>query len=133
MAAAGAGYSSSTTSYSGHSYTNADAYAHGNVGSTYGYAHAYGSSYTSSYGQSHTTSYNGLAAYAASQQAKANLADLTYSQSQIRQQIGDGYVKKHTIPAGAEYSGFFNIKYNKKLQGLNFTLIIDGEPYTFYF
>lgn len=99
----------------------------------YGYANANGSSYTTAYGQTHTTSYNGLAQYAANQQAAANMADLAYSQGQIRQQIGDGYVKMHTIPAETEYSGFFNVKYNKKMAGLNFTLTIDGNPYTFYF
>lgn len=133
IAAAGAGYSSSTTNYSGSSYTTANARAYGNVGGIYGYANAYGSSYTTTYGQSHTTSYNGLAQYAASQQARANIENLQYSQSQIRQQIGDGYVKMHTIPAETEYSGFFNVKYNKKMQGLTYTIVIDGEPYTFYF
>lgn len=61
------------------------------------------------------------------------MAELSYSQNQIRQQIGDGYVKMHTIPAETEYSGFFNIKYDKKMQGLTYTIIIDGDPYTFYF
>lgn len=133
LAAAGAGYSSSTTSYSGSSYTNANAHAYGNVGGIYGYANAYGSSYITAYGQAHTTNYNGLAQYAANQQARANIANLQYSQNQIRQQIGDGYVKMHTIPAETEYSGFFNIKYSKKMQGLTYTIVIDGEPYTFYF
>lgn len=133
LAAAGAGFSSSTTNYSGSSYTSSSAHAYGNVGGAYGYARAYGSSYTTAYGQSHTTNYNGLAAYAANQQARANIENLQYSQNQIRQQIGDGYVKMHTIPAETEYSGFFNIKYNKKMQGLTYTIIIDGEPYTFYF
>lgn len=133
LAAANAGYSSSTTTYSGTSRTNANAHAYGYVGGVYGYANAYGSSYTTAYGQSHTTNYNGLAAYAANQQARANMAELSYSQNQIRQQIGDGYVKMHTIPAETEYSGFFNVKYNKKMHGLTYTLVIDGEPYTFYF
>lgn len=133
LAAANAGYSSSTTTYSGSSRTNANAHAYGNIGGVYGYANAYGSSYTTAYGQSHTTNYNGLAAYAANQQARANMAELSYSQNQIRQQIGNGYVKMHTIPAETEYSGFFNVKYNKKMQGLTYTLIINGEPYTFYF
>lgn len=133
LAASTAGYSSSTTTYSGSSSTNVSAHAYGNVGGVYGYGNAYGSSYTTSYGQSHTTSYNGLAQYAANQQARANMAELSYSQNQIRQQIGDGYVKMHTIPAETEYSGFFNIKYDKKMQGLTYTIIIDGDPYTFYF
>ncbi len=133
LAAANAGYSSSTTTYSGSSRTNASAHVYGNVGGVYGYANAYGSSYTTAYGQAHTTNYNGLAQYAANQQARANMAELAYSQNQIRQQIGDGYVKMHTIPAETEYSGFFNVKYDKKMHGLTYTLTIDGEPYTFYF
>lgn len=133
LAAAGAGYSSSTTNYSGRSYTSTNVHAYGNVGSIYGYANAYGSSYTTAYGQSHTTNYNGLAQYVANQQAAANMSNLSYAQGQIRQQIGDGYVKMHTIPAETEYSGFFNVKYNRKMQGLTYTIIIDGEPYTFYF
>lgn len=133
LAAYGTGYSSSSTSYYGNAYTTANVNAYGNVGNVYGYANANGSSYTTAYGQTHTTSYNGLAQYAANQQAAANMADLAYSQGQIRQQIGDGYVKMHTIPAETEYSGFFNVKYNKKMAGLNFTLTIDGNPYTFYF
>ena len=133
LAAAGAGYSSSTTNYSGSSYTKANAHAYGNIGGVYGYANASGSSYTTAYGQSQSTSYNGLAAYAANQQARANIANLQYSQNQIRKQIGDGYVKMHTIPAETEYSGFFNVKYDKKMHGLTYTIIIDGEPYTFYF
>lgn len=132
LAASGAGYSSTTSTYSGNSHTTANVNAYGNVGNIYGYANAYGSSYTTVYGQTHTTTYNGLAQYAANQQASANIAELNYEQSQIRQQIGDGYVKMHTIPAETEYSGFFNVKYNKKMQGLTFTIIIDGEPYTFY-
>ena len=132
LAAASAGYSSSTTTYSGNAYTTANAHASGNIGNVYGYVNAYGASYTTAYGQSHTSSYNGLAQYAANQQARANMANLSYSQGQIRQQIGDGYVKLHTIPAETEYSGFFNVKYTKKMQGIIYTIIIDGEPFTFY-
>lgn len=46
LAAAGAGYSSSTTTYSGNSRTTANVNAYGNVGGIYGYVNAYGSSYT---------------------------------------------------------------------------------------
>lgn len=133
LAAANAGYSSSKSYYSGNSYSTANAHAYGNIGGIYGYANVFGSSYTTSYGQSHTVSYNGYAQYAANQQARANIASLHFSQNQIRQQIGEGYVKMHTISKETEYSGFFNIKFDKKMQGLIFTITIDGEPYTFYF
>lgn len=133
MAAYNAGYSSSTTNYSGSSYTTANAHASGYVGNTYGYANAYGSSYTTSYGQATTRSYNGAVAYAAQQQANANYAAYTENQRQIRQQIGDGYVQMHTIPAETEYSGYFNIKYNKKVQRILMNIVIDGEVYPFMF
>lgn len=132
LAAANAGYSSSTTTIYGNSGSTADAYAYGNIGDVYGYINAHGSSYTTAYARSNTNSYNGMAHYMANQQARANMKELSYSQNQIRRQIGDGYVKLHTIPAETEYSGFFNVKYDKKMQGLIYTLIIDGESYTFY-
>jgi hypothetical protein len=133
LAAYNAGQSYSTTSYSGSSYTTGSAHASGYIGNTYGYANAYGSSYTTSYGQSTTRSYNGAAAYAAQQQANANYAAYTNNQRQIRQQLGDGYVKLHTIPSEAEYSGYFNIKYTKNCHRLLLTIMIDGERYPFSF
>jgi hypothetical protein len=132
MAAYGAGQSSTTSTYSGSAYTNSNAHASGYVGNTYGYANAYGSSYTTVYGQSTTHSYNGAAAYAAQQQANANYANYVENQRQIRQQLGDGYVKLNTIPAETEYSGYFNIKY-KKLNSLLLRIVIDGETYPFSF
>lgn len=132
LAAYGAGQSSSTTTYSGSAYTTGSAHASGYIGNTYGYANAYGSSYTTAYGQSTTRSYNGAAAYAAQQQANANYAAYTANQRQIRQQIGDGYVKLHTIPSEAEFSGYFNIKH-KKIDRLLMDIIINGEVYPFMF
>ena len=132
LAAYGAGQSSSTTTYSGSAYTTGAAHASGYIGNTYGYANAYGSSYTTAYGQSTTRSYNGAAAYAAQQQANANYAAYTANQRQIRQQIGDGYAKLHTIPSETEFSGYFNIKH-KKIDRLLMDIIIDGEVYPFMF
>lgn len=132
LAAYGAGQSMSTTTYSGSAYTTGSAHASGYIGNTYGYANAYGSSYTTAYGQSTTRSYNGAAAYAAQQQANANYAAYTENQRRIRQQIGDGYAKMHTIPSEAEFSGYFNIKH-KKIDRLLMDIIIDGEVYPFMF
>ena len=132
LAAYGAGQSTSTTTYSGSAYTTGSAHASGYIGNTYGYANAYGSSYTTAYGQSTTRSYNGAAAYAAQQQANANYAAYTENQRRIRQQIGDGYAKMHTIPSEAEFSGYFNIKH-KKIDRLLMDIIIDGEVYPFMF
>lgn len=132
LAAYNAGQSYSTTTYSGSAYTSGSAHASGYFGNTYGYANAYGSSYTTSYGQSTTRSYNGYAAYAAQQQANANYAAYTSNQRQIRQQIGDGYVKTHTIPSEAEFSGFFNVKF-KKIDVAILEVVINGERYPFTF
>lgn len=132
MAAYGAGHSTSTTTYSGSAYTTGSAHAYGYVGNTYGYANAYGSSYTTTYGQSTTRTYDGAAAYAAQQRANENYANYANSQSQIRQQLGDGYVKMNTVPSGADYSGYFNIKY-KKITRMSLEIIIDGEVYPFTF
>lgn len=132
IAAYNAGQSYSTTTYSGSAYTSGSAHASGYYGNTYSYASAYGSSYTTAYGQSTTRSYNGYAAYAAQQQANANYAAYTSNQRQIRQQIGDGYVKIHTIPSEAEFSGFFNIKF-KKIDVAILEVVINGERYPFTF
>ena len=130
MAASQAGQSSSTTTYSGSSYTSGSAHASGYVGNTYGYANAYGSAYTTTYGQSHTTSYNGAAAYAAQQQANANYNAYANSQYEIREKLSDGYIKLNTIRNEVEFSGYFNIKY-KKLDHLIVTMIVDGETFEF--
>lgn len=132
LAAYNAGQSYSTTTYSGSAYTSGSAHASGYIGNTYGYANAYGSSYTTAYGKSYTRSYNGAAAYAAQQQANANYAAYTENQRQIREQIGDGYAKMHTIPSETEFSGYFNIKH-KKIDRLLMDIIIDGERYPFMF
>ena len=113
MAASNAGYSSSTTTYNGNSHTSAYASAYGYAGNTYGYANAYGSAYTTTYGKAHTESYNGAAAYAAQQNARANVERHAAGQYEIRQQLNEGYVKNNTIQNQVEYSGFFNIKYKK--------------------
>ena len=34
-----------------------------------------------------------------------------------------------TITTTTEYLVFFNVKYNKKMQGLTYALIINGVPY----
>lgn len=132
LAAYNAGQSTSTTTYSGSAYTTGSAHASGYYGNTYGYVNAYGSSYTTAYGQSTTRTYNGYAAYAAQQQANANYAVYAENQRQIRQQIGDGYVRTHTIPSEAEFSGFFNIKF-KKIDVLILEVIINGERYPFIY
>ncbi|MDE6134879.1 MAG: hypothetical protein K2F79_04830, partial [Muribaculaceae bacterium] len=53
------------------------------------------------------------------------------SNEQIRHQFGQDYVKTHTIPGGTDYSGFFNMKFNKNMNELEYSVLIDGETYTF--
>lgn len=130
MAASNAGYSSSTTTYSGSSYTTGSAHASGYYGNTYGYTNAYGSAYTTTYGRANTTTYNGAAAYAAQQQANANYSAYANSQYTIREQLKDGYVKLNTIRNEVNYMGYFNIRY-KKLDHLIVTMTIDGEEFKF--
>ena len=103
MATFGAGYSSSTTTYSG-----------------------------STYGISTTTSYDGAAAFWAQQQANANCAAFESEQEQIREQLNDGYVKTNTIKSGVEYQGFFNIKYKKKVDRLKLRFRVNGEEFVFF-
>ena len=131
MAANNAGYSSSTTTYNGNSHTSAYASAYGYAGNTYGYANAYGSAYTTTYGKAHTESYNGAAAYAAQQNARANVERHAAGQYEIRQQLNEGYVKNNTIQNQVEYSGFFNIKY-KKIDHKKVEFVIDGITFPFF-
>ena len=58
------------------------------------YFNAYGSAYTTTYGKAHTESYNGAAAYAAQQNARANVERHAAGQYEIRQQLNEGYVKQ---------------------------------------
>lgn len=132
LAASNAGYSSSTTTYSGSSLTSGYASAYGYSGNTYGYANAYGSAYTTTYGKAHTESYNGAAAYAAQQNARANIERHANSQYEIRQQLNEGYVKNNTIQNQVEYSGFFNIKY-KKIDHIKVDFVIDGITFPFVY
>lgn len=130
LATYNAGVSTSTTTYSGGAYTIGSAHASGRIGNSYGYANTYGSSYTSTYGQSTTRTYDAAAAYAVRRKANEDYANYANSQSQIRQQLADGYVKMNTIPPGTDYSGYFNVKY-KKVKSYVLKIVIDGEVYSF--
>ena len=131
-----AGYSTSYSSGSAHGYgsstTNASAYAYGSGG----WGSAYGSSTTNSsvsvYGSSTTTSYNGGAAYAASQNAAANTANFMDYQNIDRSQIKYEYLKRHTLKNGEEISGKINIPY-KKADIVEITILFDGKEYVFDF
>lgn len=130
VAASGAGYSSSTTNFSGNSYTNSYATASGFIGNTYGYMNATASSYSTIYGRSHTQSYNGAAAYAAQQNASNNTNTYLQQQYQIKAQINEGYAKTNTLQNQTQYAGYFNIKY-KKSDNMVINIPINNTVYTF--
>lgn len=130
VAASGAGYSSSTTNFSGNSYTNSYATASGFIGNTYGYMNATASSYSTIYGRSHTQSYNGAAAYAAQQNASNNTNTYLQQQYQIKAQINEGYAKTNTLQNQTQYAGYFNIKY-KKCDNMVINIPINNTVYTF--
>lgn len=130
LAAANAGYSTSTTtsSYRGNSYSSGSAYAIGSGG--YAYGNYSGS--TSYYGSSTSTTrtYDAGVAYAAQMQASQNMAAMSENNFQIRQARQEGYLKRTTINPGESISGYFNIK-RKKGETLVITLNIAGAEYQF--
>lgn len=134
MAAANAGYSTSTTN----SYTN-----YGGSVNSYGSAYAYGSggyatgSYSgvSNYGgysntSSTTVSYDGAAAYQAQVIASQRSAQYNYSLLEDRAIKEEGYLKKTTIHPGEVISGYVHIERRKGLQ-VNVIVTIDGIGYEF--
>jgi len=130
LAASGAGYSSSTTNFSGNGYTSSYTSASGFIGNTYGYMNATASSYSTVYGKSHTQSYNGAAAYAAQQNASNNTNAYLQQQYQIKAQINEGYAKVNTLQNQTQYAGYFNIKY-KKSDNMVINIPINNTIYTF--
>lgn len=110
LAAANAGYSTSTTqsSYSGSSYSSGSASAFGSGGYAYG---SYSGS-TNYYGSSTSTTrtYDASAAYQAQLAASQQMAAFSESNFQVRQARQEGYLKRTTIYPGESISGYFNIK-----------------------
>lgn len=141
--AANAGYSESTTSYSGSSNTNFSATGRTNssataYGSNGGYVNAYGNSTTrvngninTNYrGQSRTQSYNGAAAYAAQQNEAAKLQAFADASAQARSQWNDAYIKNNTLSHLESMSGFVNVKF-KKSNLCRLVVIIQGTQFVF--
>jgi len=130
LAAAGAGYTSSTTnsSYSGYSssYGNASAYGSG------GYAYGSYSGSSSYYGHSSstTTSYNAAAAYQAQVIASNRIAAYDDALLSERAMKDAGYLRRTTIYPGESISGYINIERKK---GISMTVDVDisGAVYTF--
>ena len=158
MSAAGAGYSSSTTrttasanysgnsntntnyNYSGNAYSNASAYGSGgyaygnsatnysgsgNVNSSSSYSGTASGSATST-----TTSYNGDAAYRASQNEQAKLNAFVNASENAKRRWNDEYLKNHTLIPQETTSGLLNVKFYKAVR-VDLKINIDGRAFTF--
>lgn len=130
MAAASAGYSSSTTNtyYSGSSYSSGSASAYGSGGYAYG---SYSGS-TNYYGSSTSTTqtYDAAAAYKAQLEASQQIAEFSESNFRIRQSRQEGYLKRTTINPGESIRGYFNIK-RKDGETLYIVLKVAGADFVF--
>lgn len=130
LAAAGAGYSSSTTnsSYSGSSYSSGHASAYGSGG--YAYGNYSGNSYYHGNSTSTTTSYNGAAAYQAQVIASNRMAAYEDALLSERAAKDEGYLKRTTINPGETISGYINIE-RKKGTTMTINVNINGAVYVF--
>lgn len=130
LAAANAGYSTSTTSssYSGHSsgYGTVSAFGSG------GYAYGSYSGNSSYYGHSSstTTSYNGAAAYQAQVIASNRIVAYDNALLSERAAKNEGYLKKTTIYPGETITGYINIE-RKKGISMTINVNINGANYMF--
>lgn len=130
LAAANAGYSTSTTnsSYSGYSSSYGSASAYGSGGYAYGNYSGHSNYYGSSV--STTTTYDAAAAYQAQLAASQNMAAFSESNFAVRQARNEGYLKRTTVNPGESIQGYFNIK-RKKGESLMIVLTIAGAQYQF--
>lgn len=158
MSAASAGYSTSTTrttasanysgvsntntnyNYNGNAYSNASAYGNsgyaygsgygnysgsGNINSTSNYSGtAYGSA------TSTTTSYNGDAAYRASQNEQAKLNAFVNASENAKRKWNEEYLKNHTLLPQETTSGLINVKYYKAVR-VDLIINIDNKSFVF--
>lgn len=130
LAAANAGYSSSTTntSYSDKTVSKGKASAYGSGGSAYGKY----SGKTSSQGQSSstTTSYDGAAAYQARIIADERVAAYENALLSERAAKDEGYLKRTTIYPGETISGYIHIE-RKKGVSMDVVIDVNGVKYSF--
>jgi antitoxin component YwqK of YwqJK toxin-antitoxin module len=114
LAAASAGYSSSTTqtnsTFNGYSNSYGNAYTYGSGGYAYGSYNGYGSYHGNSSTTSRTVTYDGAAAYQAQVIASNRMANYENSLLQERAIKQEGYLRKTTIYPGDAISGYVNIK-----------------------
>lgn len=134
LAAAGAGYSQSTTqtnsTYNGYSNSYGNAYAYGSGGYAYGGYNGTGSYHGSSSTTSTTVSYDGAAAYQAQVIANNRIANYENALLQDRAIKQEGYLRKTTIYPGDAIQGYVNIK---RVKGNSMVVYVDinGAKYEF--
>lgn len=134
LAAAGAGYSTSTTqtnmTYNGYSNSYGNAYAYGTGGYAYGSYNGHNSYHGNASFTSTTVTYDAAAAYQAQVIASNRMAELGSSMLQEQAIKQEGYLKKTTIYPGDAISGYVNIK---RIDGLSMTVCvnINGAKYEF--
>src|SRR5690606_4107884 len=85
----------------------------------------------SAVGQSSTSIYNGAAAYAASQQARANTDNFRSQQVQQLEKLSTGYANKNTIPPSTEYEAFLNIPFGRNAETLYIQFTIGEQAFLF--
>lgn len=136
LSAASAGYSSSQTntygsaSYSGYSNSNTRVY-----GSTSGYLGNFNTTTNSSgslYGSStsYTNSYDGAAAYAASQNEQAKLNAFIAASEENKRRWNEDYLRNNTMTPKASISGLLNVKYYRAVR-IDLIVTTNGYDYVF--
>ena len=134
LAAAGAGYSSSTTTsntnYSGNINSSGRAYASGSGGYAYGSYHGNTNYSGNSKTNSRTTSYNGAEAYRAQVIASERMNNYNNSLLQDRYTREEGYLRRTTIYPGETIIGYINIE---RIRGVSMSILVDigGVKYEF--
>lgn len=134
LAAAGAGYSSSTTHtnsvYNGSANSYGNSYAFGSGGYAFGSYYNNGSYHGNLSSTSSTVTYDGAAAYQAQVIASNRIASYENSLLEERAIKQEGYLRKTTIYPGDAISGYVNIK---RTSGNTMIVCVDinGAKYEF--
>ena len=126
LAAANAGYSTSTTTSSTSSYSSYNYGSYSGSGNSYG--HLNYSGYSTS--TSATRTYDVASAYQAQVVAQQRMADFDYVQWQVKKAKEVGYLRKNTIQPGETISGYINIKRIDGVKMFN-TITIGDASYHF--
>lgn len=125
-----AGKSSSSTNSTTSGYYNSSVNVSGDFNNNYVNLYGNSTTYGSSTTQSNTQSYSGAANYAAQQNAQKKVANYQNQQYQIRDQLSQGYLKRHTIENEQRIVGQINLKY-KKAETIIIRVLVNGIDYDF--